>query len=103
MLYPTLLAATDPQTGITNYLFTQGILGVCCVGLIIVIIYQQKKLDKKDDRINALQDARLADSTAHAVDYREMARNDQQILSGNSQAQNLLAAKIEAVKGRNSS
>jgi len=51
----SLFAATDPGTGITNYLFTQGILGVVCVGLIIVVVYQQKKLDKKDDKIEAIR------------------------------------------------
>jgi len=96
----SLFAATDPGTGITNYLFTQGILGVVCVGLIIVVVYQQKKLDKKDDKIEALQNARLDDNKTHTLDYREMAKDNQEVLQGNSQSNALLAAKIEAVKGQ---
>jgi len=96
----SLFAATDPGTGITNYLFTQGILGVVCVGLIIVVVYQQKKLDKKEEKIEALQNARLDDNKTHTLDYREMAKDNQEVLQGNSQSNALLAAKIEAVKGQ---
>ncbi len=95
-----LFAATDPGTGITDYLFTQGILGVVCVGLIIVVVYQQKKLDKKDDKIEALQNARLDDNKTHSLDYRDMAKDNQEVLQSNSQNSALLAAKIEAVKGK---
>lgn len=96
----SLFAATDPGTGITNYLFTQGILGVVCVGLIIVVVYQQKKLDKKDDKIEALQNARLDDNKTHSLDYRELAKDNQEVLQLNSQNSALLTAKIEAVKGK---
>lgn len=95
-----LVAATDPGSGIFDFLFTQGILGVCLVMAIIVIIYQQKKIDKKDEKIDLLYNARLDDNKVHTADYREMAKNDQMVLSGNSQANQLLASKIEAVRGR---
>ena len=93
-------AATDPSTGITNYLFTQGVLGVAVIALGIVVVYQQKKLDKRDEKIQALQDARLEDNKSHTVDYREMAKDNQEVLQLNSQNSALLTAKIEAVKGR---
>lgn len=96
----SFFAATDPGTGITNYLFTQGILGVVCVGLIIVVVYQQKKLDKKEDKIEALQNARLDDNKTHSLDYRELAKDNQEVLQLNSQNSALLTAKIEAVKGK---
>lgn len=96
----SIFAATDPSTGITNYLFTQGVLGVAVVALGIVVVYQQKKLDKRDEKIQALQDARLDDNKAHTVDYREMAKDNQDVLQLNSQNSALLTAKIEAVKGR---
>jgi len=95
-----LFAATDPGTGITNYLFTQGVLGVALVAAIIVIVYQQKKLDKKDEKIEALQDARVSDNKEHARDFQEMAKDNSEVLQLNSQSNTLLASKIEAVKGK---
>lgn len=95
-----IFAATDPSTGITNYLFTQGVLGVVCVMLIVVVIYLVKKVDKKELRIDELQTQLLADNKAHAADYREMAKDNQEVLQLNSQNSALLTAKIEAVKGR---
>lgn len=46
----------------TAYFFTQGFLGIAVLALGIVVIYQNKKLDKKDSRIEELQELRLADS-----------------------------------------
>lgn len=93
-------AATDPGTGIFDYLFTQGILGVVAVGLIIVIVYQQRKSDKKDEKIDALNAQLLAENKSHTIDYREMAKDNAEVLQGNSQSIQLMAAKIEAVKGQ---
>lgn len=94
----------DPAQGVTNYLLTQGILGVVCVGLIIVIVYLARKLDKKEiehsSEVKSLNAQLLADNKAHALDYREMAKDNQEILQLNSQNSALLTAKIEAVKGR---
>jgi len=96
----TYFAATDPSTGIFDFLFTQGILGVCLIAAIVVIVYQQKKLDKKDDKIDTLHEARLTDNKTHTLDYREMAKDNQEVLQGNSQSNLILAEKIEVVKGR---
>ena len=97
-------AATDPGTGIFNYLFTQGVLGVVCVGLIIVVVYLARKLDRQSaanaDEVKALNAQLLADNKAHAADYREMAKDNQEVLQLNSQNSALLTAKIESVKGR---
>jgi len=93
--------AQDPM----SYYFTQGVLGITVIALIIVIRfmwnYFTKKLDAKDVEIQLLNNARLEDNKTHTVDYREMAKNDQIVLSGNSQANELLAGKIESVRGRN--
>lgn len=96
----SIFAVTDPQSGIFDYLFTQGILGVVAVGLIIVIVYQQRKSDKKDEKIDALNAQLLAENKSHTVDYREMAKDNAEVLQGNSQSIQLMAAKIEAVKGQ---
>lgn len=100
----SLFAATDPATSAAGYYFTQGVLGVTVIVLALVIrflfSYYSKKIDEKDLKIELLQNARLEDNKTHTTDYREMAKNDQTVLLGNAQAQELLAGKIEAVKGR---
>ena len=97
-------ATSDPVTSAAGYYFTQGVLGVTVIVLALVIrflfSYYTKKLDEKDAKIEALQNARLEDNKTHTADYREMAKNDQAVLLGNAQANELLGAKIEAVKGR---
>lgn len=98
------LAVTDPVTSAAGYYFTQGVLGVTVVVLALVIrflfSYYTKKIDEKDLKIDLLQNARLEDNKTHTVDYREMAKNDQTVMQGIAQNQELLGAKIEAVKGR---
>lgn len=102
MLSGALFAEADPATGITNYLFTQGVLGVALVAAIVVIIYLQRKLDRKDEKIDTLQNARLDDNKVHTADYREMAKDNAEVLSGNSQNMRILSEKIEIAKrGRN--
>jgi len=100
----TNLAATAPANDPVSYYFTQGVLGVTVIVLALVIrflfSYFTKKIDEKDLKIELLQNARLEDNKTHTTDYREMAKNDQTVLLGNAQAQELLADKIEAVKAR---
>ena len=98
-------AATTPPADPISYYWTQGVLGVTVIALIIVIRfmwnYFTKKIDEKDLKIELLQKARLDDTKTHTLDYRDMAKNDQTVLLSNAQAQELLASKIEAVKARN--
>ena len=104
MLQSFAAVATNPGNDPLSYYFTQGVLGVTVIAMIIVVRfmwnYFTKKLDSKDEEIRLLNNARLEDNKTHTVDYREMAKNDQIVLSGNSQANELLAGKIEAVRGR---
>lgn len=93
-------AAVDPSTGVFNYLFTQGVLGVVCIGLIIVIVYLSKRSDKKDDEIKALNMLLLSENKAHTADYKEMSEKNQEVLQGNSQNMALFGEKIEVAKGR---
>lgn len=67
--------------------------------LVIITRYFVKKLDNKDVEIKELNMLIFSEQKAHAADYKTMAEKDQTILLGNSQANQLLAAKIEAVKG----
>lgn len=97
-------AATEPANDPVSFYFTQGVLGVTVIVLALVIrflfSYYTKKVDEKDAEIKALNIALLTNERTHTTDYREMAKNDQTVLLGNAQAQELLASKIEAVKGR---
>ena len=97
-------ATSDPATSAVGYYFTQGVLGVTVIVLALVIrflfSYYTKKVDEKDNIIYALQNARLDDNKTHTLDYRDMAKNDQTVLLGNAQSNELLAGKIESVRGR---
>lgn len=99
-----LLAVSDPASAAGSYYFTQGVLGITVIVLALVIrflfSYYTKKIDEKDTIIYALQNARLDDNRTHTADYRDMAKNDQAVLLGNAQSSELLAGKIEAVRGR---
>jgi len=99
-----IIASTDPASSAAGFYFTQGVLGVTAIVLALVIrflfSYYSKKIDEKDLKIDLLQNARIDDNRTHTLDYREMAKNDQIVLSGNSQANELLAGKIEFAKDR---
>ena len=98
------LAATTPADP-TSYYFNQGVLGVTVVVLALVIRFMFKyytgKMDEKDLKIETLQKALVDSNVKHADDYRQMALNEQSVLSGITQTQELLAAKIETGKSGN--
>lgn len=68
------------------------------------MVYLARKLDSQQrdsaTEIKDLNKLLYSEGKAHATDYKDMAKNDQLVLQGNSQSNELLAAKIEAVKGR---
>lgn len=104
MMHYFAATSADPATSALGYYFTQGVLGVTVIVLALVIrflfSYYTKKIDEKDAKIDLLQNARLDDNKTHTTDYREMAKNDQTVLLGNAQASELLAGKIESVRGK---
>lgn len=95
---------TPTNPDLLGYYFDKGVLGITIIALIIVLRfmwnYFTRKLDAKDEEIRLLNNARLEDNKTHTIDYREMAKNDQVVLLGNAQANELLGAKIESVKGQ---
>lgn len=97
-----VFAVTDPQTTLASG-NVYAILALIIVVLAGVVMYLAKKLfDQQKDsaaEIKELNKIIYADGKAHTSDYKEMAHNDQVVLQGNSQSNELLAAKIEAVKG----
>ena len=99
----SLIAAADPQTTLSSG-NTTAILALIIVVLAGVVVYLARKIDVQQREsaaeIKALNVLLLSDNKAHTEDYREMAKNDQMILQGNSQSNQLLASKIEAVQGK---
>lgn len=99
----TTLAATDPVQALSsgNYLLLLAFIIVTLAGVIIAITrYFIKKLDTKDIEIKELNKLIYTEQKAHAVDYRELAKDNQEVLLSNSQNMALFGEKIEVVKGR---
>ena len=59
---------------VTEYFFQQGILGVIIVGLITVILWQQKRIDKKDQSIGDLQEKRKNDTDVYTKSYTDVVK-----------------------------
>lgn len=79
---------------LNTYLFSQGVLGVACLVLGIVCVKLYNKTDRQQQRIEELQNLRLADS-------KEVNKEVTEVLQGNSQSSRILAEKIEAGKRGN--
>lgn len=96
-------AATDPQAVLSSGNLA-AILALIIVTLAGVVVYLARKIDKQATdsaaEIKELNKLIFAEGKAHTSDYREMAKDNQEVLQGNSQSNALLAAKIEAVKGQ---
>ncbi len=59
---------------VTGYFFQQGILGVIIVGLIAVVLWQQRRIDQKDSSISELQEKRKTDTDSYTKSYTEVVR-----------------------------
>jgi hypothetical protein len=80
---------------VSTFYLTQGVLGVTVLVLIYVVIKLYNKSEEKQSRIEELQDLRLQDS-------KEVTKDVTTVLQGNSQANLILAEKIDAAKRRGS-
>lgn len=76
-----------------TYLFTQGVLGVVVAALSAVVIKLYNKSERQQNKIEELQNLRLADS-------KEVTRDVTAVLQGNSQNMYVLSEKIEVAKGQ---
>jgi metal-responsive CopG/Arc/MetJ family transcriptional regulator len=99
----TYFAAQDPQTVLSSG-NTLAILALIIVTLAGVVIYLARKIDKQATdsaaEIKELNKLLFAEGKSHTADYKEMAKDNQEVLQGNSQSIQLMAGKIEAVKGQ---
>lgn len=78
---------------LSTYLLTQGVLGVACLVLGVVVVYLQRKLDRREMRIDELQSLRLQDT-------RELSEETTKVVSDFSQNIRILTEKIEIGKGQ---
>lgn len=69
-----------------------GLAGLVIFILSGVVVYQNRKLETKDKRIEELQELRLADSKKTTEDVTA-------VLQGNTEASRILAEKIEIARG----
>lgn len=77
--------------GITNYLFTQGVLGVVVVGLIVICVKLYNKIER-------LEKEKVAILEAWRAETKEDGKDALDIVKGNSQSLIYIADKIEAGK-----
>lgn len=95
-------AATDPQTVLSSG-NTVAILALIIVTLAGVIVYLARKIDKQAAdsaaEIKSLNKVIYEDGKLHAADYKEMAKDNTEVLRSNSQNMALFGEKIEVAKG----
>lgn len=74
-----------------------GILGVLIVILILVIIWQQRKLDKKEVEISDLQEKRKSDTDVYTKSYTDIAKEQVATARDNINTINLLQRSIDSL------
>jgi hypothetical protein len=88
----------DPVGGTTSYLLTQGVLGIACIILGLVV----NKLYNKNERLQAEKDAltkeMVAIIEARRIEDKATTTEVLTVLSNNTQTNRILAEKIEAGK-----
>ena len=96
-------AVSDPQTVLSSG-NTIAILALIIVTLAGVVVYLARKLDVQSresaNEIKSLNAQLVSEVKTHAVDYKEMARNDQAVLGNTSQTMALFGEKIEVARGK---
>lgn len=79
--------------GATTYLLTQGVLGVVTLALSAVCIKLYSKTEKQQTKIEELYNLRLDD-------IKEIKQQLAELLQDNTEANRIMAEKIEAVRRR---
>ena len=87
-----------PDQLITYFFNQNSVFAVLCIVLAGVIVWMQRASEKKDIKIDALNAQLLLETKAHANDYREMAKNDQEASNNTANTVRILSEKIEAAK-----
>lgn len=74
-----------------------GILGILVIMLIGVVLWQQRRMDKKDTLINDLLEKRVSDANTFRDGYVDTTREIVGIQKDNLNAINLLQRSIDAI------
>lgn len=93
----------DAAGGVTNYLLTQGVLGIACIvlGFTIWKLYNDNKRLQAEKDVLTKQMIEIID--ARRVEDKATTTEVLTVLSNNTQTNRILAEKIEAAKqGRSS-
>lgn len=85
------------ETTIGTFFAQQGIYGIIILALGTVILWQQKRIDKKDDQYDALQDKRKADADSFTKTYVETTKEVVTSQTNNTNAVNLLQKSVETL------
>lgn len=74
-----------------------GIMGIIILMFIAVIIWQQKRIDKKEQEVGDLQEKRKVDTDAYTKSYTELAREQVATARDNVNTINLLQRSVDAL------
>lgn len=74
-----------------------GILGVIVVALMLIIVWQQRRLDAKDKSISDLQDKRKLDTDAYTKSYTDMAKESVAASRDSINSLNLLQRSMDSL------
>lgn len=74
-----------------------GIFAVFALILMLVVIWQQRKIDKKEQEINDLQEKRKLDTDAYTKSYTEIAKEQVATTRDNINTINLLQRSLDAL------
>lgn len=74
-----------------------GVLGVIVVILILIVVWQQKRLDKKDALVADLQEKRKIDVDTYTKNYTDMAKEAVGTQKDSTNAINLLQRSVDSL------
>lgn len=74
-----------------------GILGVIIAALIFLLIWQQRRLDAKDEKIADLQEKRKNDTDSYTKSYTDMAKESVATSRDSINSLNLLQRSVDSL------
>ena len=80
---------------IIKYFTQQGTLGVVIAMLVYVVIWQQKRIDSKDNQITDLQDKRKLDTDNYTQSYTAIIKESITMQKDNLNSNNLMRNSLD--------
>lgn len=84
---------------LTTYYLTQGVLGVTVVALILVVIWQQRRIDSKDKQIIDLQNQRITDTNGYTASYVQTTKEMVAAQKDSLNATSLMQRSLDSLAG----